>query len=69
MTPTGLEPAKESSGKTHVSTRGGAESGAVGAHSGEIDADLWAIIEVWPTLSKSTKAEILAIVGESGIAD
>ena len=45
------------------SIQSGAESGVVGAHSGEIGVNLWAIIDAWPMLSESTKAEILAIVG------
>ena len=50
--------------------KGAAKSGAVGAHSGEIDADLRAIIDAWPMLSESTKAEILAIVTHStSVAD
>jgi len=52
----------ESSGKTANLQSGGAESGALGAHSTPIDADLQAIIEAWPKLNESTKAGILASV-------
>jgi len=67
---TGLEPYPKTTGKTRKPSSGGAESGAVGAHSGGIDADLRAIIDAWPMLSESTKAEILAIVTHStSVAD
>ena len=66
----GLETTQQSSGKDDVSEQSGAKSGAVGTHSGGFDADLRAIIETWPTLSESIRAEILAIVIHSiSVAD
>ena len=61
----GIEQVPETSGKSVVASPGAAESGAVGAHFAPIDADLRAIIDAWPTLSESTKAEILLIVTHS----
>jgi len=67
---TGLEQVLETSGKSVVAFQGAAKSGAVGAHSAPIDADLRAIIDAWPMLLESTKAEILAIVTHStSVAD
>jgi len=61
----GIEQVLKTSGKSVVASPGAAECGAVGAHSGKIDADLRTIIDTWPTLSESTKEEILAIVTHS----
>ena len=49
-------------GKMVDSQQGGAESGAVGAQNSPIDPDLELIIEVWPTLSDASKAELITIV-------
>ena len=65
----GIELGANSPGKTTNQVAGGAESGAVGAYSGEVDADLRAIIEAWPTLTEADRRAVLAIVGESGTAD
>jgi hypothetical protein len=59
---TGLEPTANSTQKTAHPEKGGAESGAVGARKGPIDPDLALIIEVWPTLSEASKAEVITIV-------
>jgi len=45
-----------------VSIEGGAECGALGAQTGQIDPDLQAIIERWPTLPEPIKAGILAMI-------
>ena len=41
---------------------GAAESGAVGADSPPITADLAEVIEAWPTLPEAARAAILAMV-------
>jgi len=70
MAGTGFELPAKTSGKPHSPVESSAESGAVGAHLVPIDADLRAIIDAWPTLSESTKAEIRAIVTHSSsVAD
>ena len=61
----GIEPTTKVAGKPHDSQSGGAESGAIGAHSTPINPDLQAIIEAWPKLNESTKAGILATVRAS----
>ena len=62
----GLEPLLNSPGKTVVSVSGGAECGAVGADSSGIDAELQAIIDIWPMLPKADRRAVLAIVREAG---
>ena len=59
----------ETSEKSVVASPGAAESGAVGAQSDELDADLRAVIEAWPTLSEADRRAVLTIVGEAGRAD
>lgn len=56
----GLEPGRETTGKTSDSKVGGAESGAVSDEIGPIDPDLRHVIEAWPRLSDEVKAGILA---------
>ena len=56
----------KNTGKTGVSDQSGAESGAPEAHSGRIDADLRLIIEAWPDLTESSKAEIFGMVRAAG---
>ncbi len=58
---------QQSSEKVHASSRGGAESGAVGAHLGGIDADLRAIIEAWPTLTETDRRAVLTIIHASRV--
>jgi len=63
----GIEPLAESSGKRPNSRKSGAESGAVcerdegGARNAALDADLIAVIQIWPHLPKAIRAGILAI--------
>ena len=45
-----------------IAPQSGAESGAVGAQTPAIDADLQAVIDAWPTLADDVKARILAMV-------
>ena len=47
---------------------GGAESGALGARSAEIDADLARLIDLWPALPPSARRSMLA-VAEAAIGD
>ena len=58
----GLETTAFPSGNTANSNEGGAESGAVGAENGPIDADLATLIQVWPELPDLTKRAILDAV-------
>ena len=67
--PAGIEQPASDSGKIKISSQSGAESGAVGAHSGEIDADLRAINDTWPTLTEADRRAVLEIICESGTAD
>jgi hypothetical protein len=48
--------------KTAISETRAAESDAVAARNGPIDPDLALIIEMWPTLSEASKAEVITIV-------
>ena len=59
---TGLEHTTNSSGKTPFSESGGAESGAVGAENGPIDADLRSVINAWPDLPEAVKAAVSRLV-------
>ena len=65
----GLEQPLLSPGKSPVPVQGGAESGAVGAQSTLVDADLRAIIEAWPELPDAVKAGILAMIHAAEGAD
>lgn len=58
----GLEQCQEDSGNTALSEAGGAQSGAVGAQGGEIDADLAFVAQHWPALDDDAKQAVLAIV-------
>jgi len=58
----GIRTSDENVGKTAVDSQSGAESGALDADLSLIDADLQAIIDVWPRLSEDVKASILATV-------
>ena len=62
----GLKHMPESPGKADVSATGGAESGALGAQSGDIPPDLRLVVEVWGTLPEATKVGILAMVRAAG---
>ena len=59
----------ENTEESKDSIKSGAESGAVGAYSGEIDADLRATIDTWATLPEADRRAILAIIrGACGTA-
>ena len=65
MAEAGLEGSSKYSGKTGVSERGGAESGARDAQTGPIDDDLAELIAAWPGLPNDVKADVLAMVKAS----
>ncbi len=48
------------------SKTGGAESGAVGAQHGPVDAELAQVVEVWPKLPRVVKAGIMTMVRATG---
>ena len=48
----------------HTTEAGGAPGGAFGQISCEIDADLQAVIDAWPGLSKADRQAVLKIVGK-----
>ncbi len=58
----GLELPRESSGKTHIPIRGGAESGALDASDIPVDPELKHLIDVWPNLPNVIRAGILAMI-------
>ena len=58
----GFEPPPKTSGRTHNSQTGGAESGALGARADLPDPTLAGIINAWPTLPEAVKAGIVATV-------
>ena len=62
----GLEPLSKTSGKTGVAVQSGAESGAVDAAISPMDPQLRAIIDVWPTLPATIRAEVTRIACEKG---
>jgi len=45
-----------------VVVKGGAQSGALGTHLGDIPPELQLVIEAWGTLPEATKVGILAMV-------
>ncbi len=55
MEAAGIEPATNSPGNSTDSAPGGAKSGA-------LDADLAVIIDTWPTLPETIRADVLALV-------
>ena len=56
--PEGLEYIEKSPGKTALSEKGGAQSGAHRAENALDDPCLLALIEAWPALPESTKLAI-----------
>ena len=62
---TGLELPPQTSGKTALSQIGGTESGTLAAQLAQDDAGLQVVIDVWPSLSVSTKRAILALINPS----
>ncbi len=67
MPPQGLEQVdvngSNDDGLRKSSNATGAESGAVGAGNGPIDADLTRLIEAWPAMTKRTKQAVLGLLG------
>ncbi len=63
--PRGVEGMPDSSGETHISESGGAESGAVDAGSAEFPPDLGMVIKAWPHLSEDDRRAVLDIVREA----
>ena len=63
MGPAGFEPTVKTSGKSTFLSGGGTESGTLGANdSVPADIDLRTIIDSWPFLPPSVKANIMALV-------
>jgi hypothetical protein len=58
----GFEHPPKTSGKTHNSQTGGAESGALGARADLPDPTLAGIISAWPGLPEAVKARIVGLV-------
>ena len=76
MGATGLELPKESTGKTAISSAGGAECGALSHDSdpetappAPTDPDLASVIAAWPTLPGPVRAGIVAMVEAAVISD
>ena len=63
--PRGVEQSQDSPGNTHGEGKSGTVCGTPHAHSALIDADLQSIIDAWPRLNASIKADILAMVHDS----
>ncbi len=63
---TGLElnavSAESATASAELPEVGGAKCGAFGQISGEIDADLQAVIDAWPGLTPETRVEVMAII-------
>jgi hypothetical protein len=59
---TGREHPAETPRKQGFSGAGGAESGAVGAREHSADADLQVVVDAWPSLPETAKANILAMI-------
>ncbi len=66
MTPTGLEPRNVNTltdnDLQYTPDSRAAKSDASGARNGDFDADLLAVIDAWPDLAETVKADILAVV-------
>ncbi len=60
----GSEHPQETSGKTGVAPEGGANSGALGAQSASIDADLQVVIQRWPKLPEGVRRQVIELVRE-----
>jgi hypothetical protein len=58
----GIRNNAKNTGNSDVSGGGGADCGAVGARNDSVDADLQKLIESWPRLSETVRAEILKLV-------
>jgi hypothetical protein len=65
---TGLEHTLNSPEKKAVSEIGGAESGALSAHSLQIDAELAEVVMAWDCLPTAVKAGILAMARAASVA-
>ena len=52
----------ENAGNATVQAESGAKYGALGAETPEMDTELQAIIDAWPSLSDDVKAGIMAMV-------
>jgi len=61
----GAEYPPESPVKTVLPELSGAEIGALDAQTPLIDPDLQALVDAWPILAESTKADILGLVRKS----
>lgn len=57
---------RETTGKTGPSGQSGADSGALDAREAPLDADLAALVDVWPALPAAIKAGILAMIRATG---
>lgn len=59
---TRLELPPQNGANSRAPLESGAESGALGAPSDPLGADLAAVVEAWPTLPEAVRASILAMV-------
>ena len=64
----GLEPCENSPEETDNSGQRGAESGAVDAPIPAFVSDLEHLANVWPTLSRGVKSQVLALVDAAQLA-
>ena len=70
----GLEQSALEASETPITESGGAQCGAVGAHSGDEstlnaspnDADLTRLIEAWPRLDAETREQIIGLIDAGG---
>ena len=66
MTLSGAEHPSKASGKPHIHTDGGAESGALAADPLPRDPDLAMLVERWDSLPAALKTGITAMVRAAG---
>ena len=55
--------------KLNALAGGGAESGALDARNGPIDADLSRVIDAWPRLSDDERRAVVGIVERAKVVD
>ena len=62
MEAAGIELPQRNTAETSFSHQGGAESGALDAHLGQVTGDLMLVVETWAKLTEAMRENILAMI-------